>query len=246
MGELLGRANDTPYDLVRVAEEKCFGQGYEGEAHGRVYGDFEGVAVTCGKYLRLLAVDRTRRGGGIGSDLVRDAEERGARVIAAEPGNYFTPGVAESLVPFFTKLGYHETARTNNLVVDDLPAAIPDGVQRDGERALDFIRLEFGPIWRFEALRGATVFWIEDAGKIAGFSTHEANNRGLGSFGPTGVAKSFRGRGLGRRLALASLADLRRLGYHRAVIPWTHATEYYRKICGAKIADRFVVLRKNV
>ena len=38
--KLLGRANDSPYDLVRVAEEKCFGEGYEGQAHARVYGDF--------------------------------------------------------------------------------------------------------------------------------------------------------------------------------------------------------------
>jgi len=243
--ELLARANDTPYDLVRVADEKCFGEGFEGEASARVYGDFEGVAVRCGKHLRLLAVDRTRRRRGIGSALLRDAEEGGVHVIAAEPGNYFTPGAAESLVPFFTKRGYHETARPCNLVVEALPAAVPEDVKTNGERVLDFIQREFGPIWRFEASRGAKVFWMEQEGRIAGFSTHEANNRGHGTFGPTGVAKEFRGRGLGRQLALASLADLRRLGYHRAVIPWTDATEYYRKICGAKIAERFVVLRKN-
>src|SRR5438034_912056 len=84
----------------------------------------------------------------------------------------------------------------------------------------------------------------DDGGEIAGFSTHEANNRGLGSFGPTGVRISARGRGLGRLLVAASLADLRRLGYHRAVIPWTAATEYYRKTCGARIAHQFVILRK--
>ncbi len=94
-------------------------------------------------------------------------------------------------------------------------------------------------------LRGATIFYAEDAGEIAGFSTHEANNRGLGFFGPTGVAEKFRGRGFGRRLLLASLADLRRLGYHRVVIPWTDAIEYYRKSCGARIDQRFVILRKN-
>src|ERR1700687_2819618 len=91
--ELLGRANDMPYDLARVAEEKCFGAGYEGEPQARIYGNFEGIAVTCGKYLRILAVDRNRRRRGIGSELLRDAESRGAWVVAAEPGNYFTPGV---------------------------------------------------------------------------------------------------------------------------------------------------------
>ena len=48
----------------------------------------------------------------------------------------------------------------------------------------------------------------------------------------------------GTLLVMASLADLRRLGYHRAVIPWTYATEYYRRTCGARIAHQFVILRK--
>jgi GNAT superfamily N-acetyltransferase len=243
--ELLARANDIPYALERVAEEKCFGEGYEGGPQARVFGDFEGIAVTCGKYLRILAVDRERRRRGIGSALLRDAESRGARIIAAEPGNYFTPGVLESIVPFFTKRGFHETARTHNLVVDQLPTEIPKNLHHDPDRVLDFIGRTFGPIWRFEAMRGATVFSIEHEGEIAGFSTHEANNRGLGSFGPIGVAEKFRGHGFGKELLLASLADLRRLGYHRAVIPWTDATEYYRRICGARIAHRFVVVRKD-
>ena len=239
------RANDVPYELERVAEEKCFGSGYEGEPQARVFGDFEGIAVTCGKYLRILAVDRERRRRGIGSALLRDAESRGARVIAAEPGNYFTPGVLESVVPFFTKRGFHETARTHNLIVDELPTEIPETLHHDRERVLDFIGRTFGPIWRFEVLRGANLFSIEHDGEIAGFSTHEANNRGLGSFGPIGVAEKFRGHGFGRQLLLASLADLRRLGYHRAVIPWTDATEYYRRLCGARIAHVFVVVRKD-
>ena len=242
---LLTRANEVPYALESVAEEKCFAEGYEGEPRARVFGDFDGIAVTCGKYLRILAVDRDRRRRGIGSALLRDAESRGARIVAAEPGNYFTPGVLASSLPFFTKRGFHETARTHNLVTENLPAEIPKNMQHDSERVLDFIGRNFGPIWRFEARRGATVFSIEHEGEIAGFSTHEANNRGLGTFGPIGVAEKFRGHGFGKQLLLASLADLRRLGYHRAVIPWTDATEYYRRICGATIAHAFVVLRKD-
>jgi GNAT superfamily N-acetyltransferase len=243
--ELLSRANDIPYDLERVSDEKCFGEGYEGQPQTRVFGDFEGIAVTCGKYLRILAVDRERRRRGVGSALLQDAESLGARIVAAEPGNYFTPGVLESMVPFFTKRGFHETARTHNLFVDELPSGVPNGFVHERDRVLDFIEQHFGPIWRFEASRGATIFSIEHEGRIAGFSTHEANNRGLGSFGPIGVAEKLRGHGFGRQLLLASLGDLKRLGYHRAVIPWTDAIEYYRKICGAKIAHRFVVVRKD-
>jgi hypothetical protein len=130
------------------------------------------------------------------------------------------------------------------MVVEPLPESIPPEVRRDGEGVFDFIERDFGPIWRFEAKRGASIFYVQDGQEIVGFSTHEANNRGLGSFGPTGIRISARGRGFGRLLALASLADLRRLGYHRAIIPWTDETEFYRKTCGARIAHRFVILRK--
>ena len=33
---LLKRANDAPYDIVRVAEEKCFGLGVAGEPEVRI------------------------------------------------------------------------------------------------------------------------------------------------------------------------------------------------------------------
>jgi len=245
--ELLRRANDAPYDLEKVAEEKCFGAGFEGQPRVRVFGDFEGIAVTCGQYLRILAVDRAHRGRGIGTALLRDAESRGTTIIAAEPGNYFTPGVSESVARFFRARGYVETARTQNLIVDELPVE-DSGPPLSGQpraAVLHFIEKNFGAIWRFEAERAVTIFSIVEAGEIAGFSTHEANNRGLGSFGPTGVAIPYRGRGIGGRLMRASLADLRRLGYHRAVIPWTDATEYYRKTCGARIDHRFVILRRK-
>ncbi|HEY6894886.1 MAG TPA: GNAT family N-acetyltransferase [Rhodanobacteraceae bacterium] len=236
----MARANDTPYDIATVVEEKCFGDGYEGPPRVRVFGDFEGVAVTCGKYLRILAVDPARRGRGIGTALLRDAN---IIVIAAEPGNYFTPGVPEHVAGFFKRLGYFETARTQNLVcTSGGDAVLPAG---DRERVFAFIEKNFGPIWRFEAAKGEKILHVEDRGDIVGFSTHDANNHGLGWFGPTGVAESHRGRGLGRLLLLASLADLRRLGYHRVVIPWTDAIEFYRKTCGAQIESRFVILRKE-
>lgn len=241
--DLLGRANDAPYDLAKVAEEKCFGDGFEGTPRARVFGDFEGIAVTCGTHLRILAVDRSQRGRGVGTALMRDAESLGAFIVAAEPGNYFTPGVSEDVAKFFRKRGYEETARTQNLICE------ANGEQRvandQREKVLHFVERTFGPIWRFEAEKGKTIFHVEAGGEIAGFSTHDANNRGLGTFGPTGVAEAHRGKGFGRALVLASLADMKRLGYDRVVIPWTAATEYYRRSCGARIEHRFVILRRK-
>ena len=66
--ELFGRANDAPYDLAAVAEEKCFGDGVAGRPITRVYersGRILGAAVTCGRWLRILAVDRDARRQGI-------------------------------------------------------------------------------------------------------------------------------------------------------------------------------------
>lgn len=219
-----------------------------------MFGDFAGVSVTCGKALRILAVDRDQRRRGIGSALLLDAESRGVQIVAAEAGNYFTPGVSLSdttTVEFFMHREYREIARTQNLVTTNLPIEIPQGVlratQANRERVLDFIEKEFGRIWRFEASNAIdNLFFVEIDGDVAGFAAHDANNRGLGFFGPTGVARAHRGRGLGARLLQASLSDLRRLGHERVVIPWTDAIDFYRKACGATVAEQFVSLARVI
>ena len=244
---LLARANNAPYDIRTVAEEKLFGEGYSGKPRTRVYGNFAGVAVTCGKYLRLIAVDPEQRRGGIGSALLKDS---GADVIGAEPGNYFTPGVVSTdtaTLAFFEKHGFRESATTQNLEWMSARVAEFSSVRvrtGGGADVLAFIEHNFGAIWRFEASHADTIFHVREEGEIAGFATHEANNRGLGFFGPTGVAEQFRGRGLGKELLLASLADLQRRGFDRVVIPWTDAIAFYKKSCGARVAHRFTILRR--
>jgi GNAT superfamily N-acetyltransferase len=253
--DLLGRSNHAPYDIVRVVEEKCFGSGFSGASQCRVFIDGEqiaGVSVVCGKFLRILAVEPAKRRRGIGSSLLRDAEGLGASVVAAEPGNYFTPGVFDedsTTIGFLHRRGYAETASTHNLEADLSAAQAAVGPLRTTPEVmggvLGFIEREFGRIWRFEASRGTLLHVVVD-GEIAGFSAYEANNRGLGSFGPTGVARSMRNRGLGRQLLHASLAGLRGLGYARVIIPWTDALDFYRKSCGATPAARFLTMSKSV
>ena len=254
--DLLVRANETPYDIARVAEEKVFGVGFHGPPEVRVFddgGSIAGVAVMCGRALRLIGVDPARRCRGVGRALLPPT----AHVAFAEPANYFTPGVVESdeaTRRFFIANGFVESRWTFNLDASDLPVEAPPGVVRASaghrDRILEFIAREFGRIWRFEVSRAfdndpVTLFVAEQQGKIAGFAAHDVNNRGLGFFGPTGVAKTLRGRGYGRLLLTASLADLRRLGYARAVIPWTDAVDFYRKSCGATVTARFVTMSRE-
>jgi mycothiol synthase len=262
---LLVHANETPYDIARVAEEKVFGRGFRGEPVVRVYeesGAIRGVAVTCGNALRVIAVDPEHRRRGIGSQLIQQLIQplihqlihqlnRG-RVAFAEPGNYFTPGVIESDAgtrAFFAKHGFIEVRWTSNLETTRLPDAIPPEVRRasgaNRERVLEFVANEFGPVWRFECENaGDRLFFIEHDGVIAGFAAHDANNRGLGFFGPTGVTGSMRGRGFGTLLLRASLADLRALGYSRAIIPWTDAIGFYERGCDAVVKARFAILAR--
>src|SRR5262245_61843022 len=153
--DLFARANDAPYDLVRVAEEKCFGACVAGTPEVRVWDDFAGVSVTCGQWLRLLAVDRAQRGRGIGTALLRDAEARGVIGIGAEAGNYFTPGVLEEQAGFFIERGYQGTARTQNLETTQLPEhGQQPTANSQRPMVLAFVEKHFGTIWRFEASRG--------------------------------------------------------------------------------------------
>jgi len=233
--EILVEANDAPYDIGLVLEEKCFGPGTAGPPRVRIWQD-AGLAVSCGKFLRLLAVRRERRGRGIGTALLLDASPS---VIAAEPGNYFLPGVPERDARFFLRRGYAETAATWNLHVDleAVSRDVPD-LRASVNEVAGFVKREFGTTWAFEVARSAAAILIPGVA----FAVIEANNRGLGTFGPTGVAQAHRGRGHGRTVLLAALAELGRLGYTRAIIPWTDATEFYRRSCGAEPAHRFLTL----
>ena len=239
--DIFARGNDVPYDLARVAEEKCFGAGFAGAPRVRI-ADEHGVAVTCGDVLRILCVDREHRGRGIGSALLADSN---AQTIGAEPGNYFVAGVPDGpMVNWLTKRGYAEKSRTHDVWARHscLADANEGQTRMSGPPVLAFIEHHFGPIWRFEASRALGIFVIEADNDIAGFAAYEANNRGLGTFGPTGVAPQYRNRGYGRALLHACLAELKRLGYERVIIPWTNAIDFYRKSCNAEVALELVTM----
>jgi GNAT superfamily N-acetyltransferase len=184
-------------------------------------------------------------------------------VIAAEPGNYFTPGVEASdqaLLRFFRRRHYEpqsdavnlQAALDDNRLLDVSPdphvvPAEPD----DRNEVVRWVAAEFGRIWAFEASRCfdhalPSLFLHREENEIRGFSAHAANNGGLGTYGPAGVARQWRRHGYGRGLLLASLTDLRERGFRSALIQWAAAVEFYRSVCGARVSERFVILEKRI
>jgi predicted N-acetyltransferase YhbS len=106
----------------------------------------------------------------------------------------------------------------------------------DRERYRRFVEETFGALWAVEADLAyshspITAFLAERERRIVGFAAYECTRRGF--FGPTGVQRSERGRGIGAALLFRCLESMREMGYAYAVIGGVGPAEYYQKVCGA-------------
>jgi GNAT superfamily N-acetyltransferase len=100
----------------------------------------------------------------------------------------------------------------------------------------EFIKNNFSSAWADEVLVGfankpVTVFIATRAGRVIGFAGYECTRKAF--FGPTGVAESERGRGIGKALLLKSLWGLRELGYVYGIIGAAGAVTFYQQAVGA-------------
>lgn len=73
--------------------------------------------------------------------------------------------------------------------------------------------------------------------EIIGFACYDATAKGF--FGPLGVEKSYRGKGVGSELLIRSLYSMKESGYAYAIIGWTsgYAAEFYKKQVNAVIIE---------
>ncbi len=99
-----------------------------------------------------------------------------------------------------------------------------------------WVGANFGDLWQSECdvsfnFQPPTCFIATEAGKLLGFACYDTTKRGF--FGPTGVDKSTRGRGIGAALLLICLHDMWAQGYGYAIIGAAGPTEFYKKIVGA-------------
>src|SRR6266566_2195190 len=102
----------------------------------------------------------------------------------------------------------------------------------------EFIEKNFSVAWADEVSVGfankpVTVVIATRHGRVIGFAGYECTRKAF--FGPTGVAESERGSGIGTALLIASLWGLRELGYVYGIIGAAGPVDFYERAIGAII-----------
>lgn len=131
----------------------------------------------------------------------------------------------------------------------DLPAerpALPTGISirpvmpAEISKVSTWIEQTFSRGWADEFERGAhaspvgALIAVEDR-RVLGFACHDASAIGL--FGPTGVDKNARGKGLGAALLFAALDAMIAKGHAYAVIGWAGPVDFYARLVGATVIE---------
>jgi GNAT superfamily N-acetyltransferase len=101
---------------------------------------------------------------------------------------------------------------------------------------VEWVRARFGQGWASEcdvafANSPVSCYIAVEGGSLLGFACYEATCKDF--FGPTGVAESARGRGIGKALLFRCLASLREMGYAYAIIGGAGPIDFYRGCVGA-------------
>jgi len=99
-----------------------------------------------------------------------------------------------------------------------------------------FIEQNFSVAWADEVAVGfankpVTVYIATRDRRVIGFAGYECTRKAF--FGPTGVAESEHGRGVGKALLIAALWGLRELGYVYGIIGHAGPIEFYQEAVGA-------------
>ncbi len=101
---------------------------------------------------------------------------------------------------------------------------------------VEWVRRHFSEGWASEtevafAREPAACYLAIENGEIIGFACHDAACRNF--FGPTGVAESARGRGVGKVLLWRCLRAMAEQGYGYAIIGGVGPAEFYTASVGA-------------
>lgn len=110
------------------------------------------------------------------------------------------------------------------------------GIAPEKHVVLEWVARHFSAFWQSEAdvayARVPVSIWLAVAERrLLGFGCYDTTRRGF--FGPTGVAESERGRGLGKALLLACLHDMWAQGYGYGIIGGVGPVAFYEKAVNA-------------
>jgi len=224
-------------------------------------------------YLKACLVDKESQRKGIGTQLLNElisrARSKGAEILSYGDSvpNYWQPGVDlrhTSLYFFLRKHKFRTLRMRQNLTVNLEKLEISPKKSYgeysfarigkiDFQNVLNFVKTNFpGGTWAEEVALSfeynpPTTFVAKDTqSKIIGWSSH--SQLFPGSFGPTGVLKSLRGKGVGKELLKWALWDIKQNQISKATIMWVvgDTIKYYSKVIDAYIFPVFIPMRKKL
>ncbi|HWD54717.1 MAG TPA: GNAT family N-acetyltransferase [Acidimicrobiales bacterium] len=232
-----------------------------------VHGDpARGVVATVecddGPHIRLLLVDESARGRGVGRSLLEVAErwarEAGHRVLitGADPPYFLWPGAPSGetgLLCLLERRHYHRIDTNFNMDVD-LTALADDPGGHELAGADDYDEVDewmstHWSNWRPEVLRalgkGNLVIARGEGreGGVTAFCAFEVNRRGL--LGPVAVRPDLMGRGMGKGVLNGALHELRARGAEKVSVVWVGPIVPYALV-GGKVTDVYFVYRKQL
>ncbi|MBY8979781.1 MAG: GNAT family N-acetyltransferase [Candidatus Lokiarchaeota archaeon] len=224
-------------------------------------------------FIKGCVVDKKYRRQRIGTlifdELLKRAKVKGIKKITYGPAvpNYWQPGVDirnTSLYFFLKKHRFKSHRAIYNLtvsldVIKNEPVLKKEGYKyervqpEDFDKIYDFVKQQFpNNTWAAEVkfslhFNPPTTFIAKNAhNNIVGWATH--SQFFPGSFGPTGVKESLRGKGIGTILFLWCLWDIKQKGLEKSEIMWVvgDTIKFYSKVIGAYISPIFYPMYKKI
>lgn len=228
-------------------------------------------------WIMFLTVDEKYQRQNIGTELVTIFKnrmiQRGIKTISLSDYifNYFTPGVDvryKAGLLFFNKHGFYKRTEAVSMNCDldkniesiKRKTTSTDFVYRLFRREdtivlLEFVKNEFGNSW-YEDIRKSllrkrgeeTIIVALDKKnkKIVGFAMHQMDGNPE-RFGPIGVKKTYRSKGIGGDLVRETLVNMFSYGIKRPFFLWTseNNVNFYGKY-GFNIFRKYYLLENNI
>lgn len=223
--------------------------------------------------INLFVVARQYRRKGIGSailsELLRRMKKRRIRrvKVMASPPNYLWPGLDPRYTAayfFLKKNKFKRKGKEHVNLVHGIPNILQEPPKKLGEYSFtridssdiestkDYIKSNHMGMWPREFQlsiknKPFTTFIAKDgSGEVIGFASHSIGFPG--SFGPTGVKKSVRGKGIGSILLKWCVWDLKQQGLKQMIIRWVvgDTMKFYCKSLGARIDHVYWTMKRRI